>query len=86
MGDTPDAVSGINLGMGSIEIGASDLAGQNRCYDLMAADEIIGELSDIHVSGPAGNQNAQLVMNYQTDQLVLTDSFSLASSSNSPRS
>ena len=38
----------------------------------MAADEIIGELSDIRITGLSASQNAQLVMNYQTDQLTLT--------------
>ena len=71
MGDNPDVASGINLGLGSVEIDVSDLSGNNGSYDLMAADEIIGDLSDIRVTGLSGNQNAQLVMNYETDQLTL---------------
>lgn len=69
MGDNPNIASGVNLGLGSLEIDITALNGSAGTYDLIAVDEMIGELSDINLIGLAGNQDAHLVIDYTTDTL-----------------
>ena len=70
-GDSPDVASGANLGLGALKIDLSGLAGTTGSFRLISVDEMIGEFSDIEIIGLAGNRNAELVVDYQTDALTL---------------
>ena len=70
-GDSPDVASGANLGLGALELDLAGLSGSTGSFRLMSVDEMIGEFSDIRVIGLAGNRNAELVVDYETDTLML---------------
>ncbi len=70
-GDSPDVASGANLGLGALKLDLSGLAGTTGSFRLISVDEMIGEFSDIEIIGLAGNRNAELVVDYETDMLTL---------------
>jgi hypothetical protein len=72
-GDTPDVISGIDLGGGVLGIDLTALQGMAITDTLFAADEIIGNFDYIEIVGLSANQDATITFDYDSD----TVSFSL---------
>ena len=71
-GDTPDVLSGIDLGGAALEIelGGISAAQNGTTLQLMSADELIGVFDDAAISG-LGGRNAEIIINYEDDTVKL---------------
>ncbi len=67
----PDIQSGANLGSGMLELDLSGLGGAVSSYKLLELDEIIGSFGDLDIKGLGGDRDAEIVINYDTDQVLL---------------
>jgi hypothetical protein len=70
-GDSPNVQSGVNLGNSTLEL---DLSGRGSTITsdvLIEVDDLIGQFADIDVTGLAGNRNAEVVIDYNTDTVTL---------------
>lgn len=70
-GNAPNVASGINLGQGTLEIDVSALGQRAAQYTLVSADELIGDLADVQMTGLARNMNATLTVDYARDLVYL---------------
>lgn len=71
LGDAPNVASGVNLGLGTLELDLGGLSDAIGSFSLISVDEMIGEFTDIRVIGLAGNRDAELVVDYRSDTLTL---------------
>ncbi len=71
MGEAPNVQSGINLGQSVLEIDASAVSGTAGALTLLRADELVGSFSEVHVTGLADMQDANLVVDYINDTVTL---------------
>lgn len=76
-GDTPDMVSGIDLGGGVLGIDLTGLQGMAMTDTLFEADEIIGNFDQIKIMGLSATQDAKIIFDYDSD----TVSFSVTGTS-----
>jgi hypothetical protein len=67
----PNIQSGVNLGDSTLQLDLSGWTGGASSNTLIEVDEVIGNFSDINVVGLAGNRDAELVVNYDDDTVVL---------------
>ena len=67
----PNIQSGVNLGDSTLQLDLSGWSGGASSNTLIEVDEVIGDFSDINVVGLAGNRDAELVVNYDDDTVVL---------------
>ena len=73
MGDTPDVLSGIDLGGATLEIDLGGLsADAGNAFTLMDVDELVGLIDEATLSiGGLGARNAKIVIDYQADAVRL---------------
>ena len=70
-GDTPDVLSGIDLGGATLEIDLAGLSAEAGTeFTLMSADEIAGALGETLVGG-LGSRDATIVVDYLNDSVTL---------------
>ncbi len=72
MGNSPDVESGVNIEKASLEIDVSDLAGQAGDHTLIDVDGLIGNFDDIRITGLGAQQDAEIIIDYDTDSVVLS--------------
>lgn len=70
-GDAPYVQSGIDLGQASLILDVSDLAGKTTTETLITADELAGSFDTVQIVGLPSNQDAELIISYQTDTVSL---------------
>ena len=70
-GDAPDVQSGINLNDAALQLDITELDGANGSYTLADVDALIGDVSSIELIGLSDAQDAELVIDYDTDTLTL---------------
>jgi hypothetical protein len=70
-GDNPDIQSGVNLGDSTLQLDLSGWSGGASSNALIEVDEVIGNFADIDVGGLAGNRDAELVIDYDADTVML---------------
>lgn len=70
-GNAPNIASGIDLGQGTLEIDVSALGQRAGQHTLVSADELIGDLGDVQLTGLARNMNATLTVDYARDVISL---------------
>jgi hypothetical protein len=69
-GDTPQVLSGADLGSGKLVIDLGELVDASGTFTLMKVDELIGSFGNTSVTG-LGSRNAELVIDYQSDSIML---------------
>ncbi len=67
-----NVASGVNFGEGILEIDLAGLDTAANDYELISVDEMVGAFSEINVTGLSGARNAQIVFDYEKDQVVLS--------------
>jgi len=68
-GDSPNVQSGLDLGVGTLELDVSGLGSQAYSGTLMSADQMVGVFDKIDVSGLGGGRDGTLIFDYNTDEL-----------------
>lgn len=72
MGDSPNVLSGVDLGNATLAIDLTGLdAGAGTNFKLIDSDEIVGSFDEVKVTG-LGARNAEVTIDYQTDSVSLT--------------
>jgi hypothetical protein len=68
-GDTPDVLSGVNLGSAALKLNLAGFDGTT--VDLISVDELIGSFGTVDVTGLAAGKGAKIVVDYATDKVSL---------------
>jgi hypothetical protein len=68
-GDSPDVLSGVNLGSAALKLNLAGFDGTN--VDLISVDELIGSFGTVDVTGLASGKGAKIVVDYTTDKVSL---------------
>ncbi len=64
--------SGVSLGGASLKIDLSEIAAPGEStFDLVNVDELIGDFGSIDLAGLADDRDADILVNYNTDKVVL---------------
>ncbi len=69
-GETPDVLSGANLGGGTLELDLSGMSG-NATTTLIDVDELIGTFGAVDIAG-LGSRNATVTIDYEADTVSLS--------------
>ena len=65
-------ISGVNLAGVSLSVDVSGIAAQGRnSYELIHADELIGTFGSVSVTGLGNNQDVKVLIDYDTDRVML---------------
>jgi hypothetical protein len=71
-GDSPDVQSGVNVEKSILRIDVSNLDQSEETEDsLIEADALVGAFSEIHITGLEDGQKAEIVVDYDTDDVML---------------
>jgi hypothetical protein len=70
-GDSPNVMSGIDLGNGTLSVNLNGLSASDASmFQLMSADEIVGVFDDAMIDG-LGSRDARVVVDYTNDSVTL---------------
>ncbi|MEM1159736.1 MAG: carbohydrate-binding protein [Pseudomonadota bacterium] len=70
--DSPDVMSGVNLGDGRLVLDLSNLQVTSGTHSLIEVDELIGTFSEVEVIGQSGSQSGQVTVDYVNDTVTLS--------------
>ena len=70
-GDAPNVQSGINLGLSDLQVDITALSGEASEHVLISVDELIGGFGGIELIGLGNTQDAEVVIDYETDTVLL---------------
>ncbi|MFL4468334.1 hypothetical protein ACERZ8_00050 [Tateyamaria armeniaca] len=70
-GDAPNVQSGINLGLSDLQVDVTALSGAASEHVLISVDELIGGFGGIELVGLAATQDAEVIIDYETDTVSL---------------
>jgi hypothetical protein len=70
LGDSPDVLSGVDLGSGRLEIDLVELTATSGTFHLVDVDELIGSFGSTTITG-LGGRNAEVVIDYENDLISL---------------
>jgi hypothetical protein len=67
----PQVLSGADLGGGKLELDLTELVNASGTFTLVDVDELIGSFGSTNITGLGNTRNAEIVIDYQTDSIML---------------